>query len=285
MKKNEIVMVVLTVVAFVVAYLIYPALPERAASHWNAAGEVNGYMSRFWAVMILPLIMVIFSLMFILIPRIDPLKKNIAQFRKYFDWFVFFMMLFLVYIYALTIFWNFGWRFNFAVAITPAFAVLFYVCGIMVGKTKRNFFIGIRTPWTLSNDVVSPPRRETFQNRRHLIFSGDFLRQTCYLLCLVSGNRCCPNFPCLFLCCLSVGSKIVLLSDFRINQTRMYSKKPRPCERGRGRMLITFSSHRTLSVIVQEILILPIRGGVTNLCVRLYRYIGPLSQTTSLSRQ
>jgi len=104
--------------------------------------------------MILPLIMVIFSLMFILIPRIDPLKKNIAQFRKYFDWFVFFMMLFLVYIYALTIFWNFGWRFNFAVAITPAFAVLFYVCGIMVGKTKRNFFIGIRTPWTLSNDVV-----------------------------------------------------------------------------------------------------------------------------------
>jgi len=154
MKKNEIVMVVLTVVAFVVAYLIYPALPERAASHWNAAGEVNGYMSRFWAVMILPLIMVIFSLMFILIPRIDPLKKNIAQFRKYFDWFVFFMMLFLVYIYALTIFWNFGWRFNFAVAITPAFAVLFYVCGIMVGKTKRNFFIGIRTPWTLSNDVV-----------------------------------------------------------------------------------------------------------------------------------
>jgi len=154
MKKNEIVMVVLTVVAFVVAYLIYPALPERAASHWNAAGEVNGYMSRFWAVMILPLIMVIFSLMFILIPRIDPLKKNIAQFRKYFDWFVFFMMLFLVYIYALTIFRNFGWRFNFAVAITPAFAVLFYVCGIMVGKTKRNFFIGIRTPWTLSNDVV-----------------------------------------------------------------------------------------------------------------------------------
>ena len=147
-------MMVLTALAFLVAYLIYPALPEQAASHWNAAGEVDGYVNKFWAVMILPLIMVIFSLMYILIPRIDPLKENIVKFRKYFDWFIFIIMLFLVYVYALTILWNFGWRFNFSVVMTPGFAVLFYLSGVLIGKAKRNYFIGIRTPWTLSSDVV-----------------------------------------------------------------------------------------------------------------------------------
>ncbi|MFA6272997.1 MAG: SdpI family protein [Candidatus Paceibacterota bacterium] len=154
MRKSEIIILVVTVVAFVVAYLIYPVLPEKMASHWNAAGEVNGYMSRFWTVAMLPFMMAIFSLMFILIPRIDPLKKNIAQFRKYFDWFIFAITAFLVYVYALTILWNFGWRFNFAVVMTPALAALFYFSGVLMSKAKRNYFIGIRTPWTLSNDVV-----------------------------------------------------------------------------------------------------------------------------------
>lgn len=154
MKKSEIMILAVTIVAFAVAYLIYPALPERAASHWNAAGEVDGYMNKFWATMILPLLMAIFSLMFILIPRIDPLKENIAKFRKYFDVFIFAITIFLVYVYTLTILWNFGWRFNFAVVMTPGFAVLFYLSGVLISKAKRNYFIGIRTPWTLASDVV-----------------------------------------------------------------------------------------------------------------------------------
>jgi len=36
----------------------------------------------------------------------------------------------------------------------PAMAALFYYCGILVENAKRNWFIGIRTPWTLSNEKV-----------------------------------------------------------------------------------------------------------------------------------
>jgi len=93
-------------------------------------------------------------LLFILIPKIDPLKQNIEKFRKYFDGFIVLIISFLFYLYLLTIFWNLGIRFNMTQFLVPAFAVLFYYCGILVENAKRNWFIGIRTPWTLSSEKV-----------------------------------------------------------------------------------------------------------------------------------
>jgi len=47
-----------------------------------------------------------------------------------------------------------GVRFNVIQLLAPAFGVLFYYCGILTENAKRNWFIGIRTPWTLSNEKV-----------------------------------------------------------------------------------------------------------------------------------
>jgi uncharacterized membrane protein len=89
-----------------------------------------------------------------LIPRIDPLKSNIQQFRKHYDGFVVLIMVFLFYLYLLTIFWNSGFRFNIITFLSPALAILLYYSGILIENVKRNWFIGIRTPWTLSSDRV-----------------------------------------------------------------------------------------------------------------------------------
>ena len=64
------------------------------------------------------------------------------------------MLIFLLYIYLLTILWNLGLWFNMVQLLAPALGVLFYFCGVLIGKAKRNWFIGIRTPWTLSNEKV-----------------------------------------------------------------------------------------------------------------------------------
>jgi len=93
-------------------------------------------------------------LLFIFIPRLDPLKENIEKFRKYFDWFIVLVALFLFYIFLLTVFWNFGFKFSMTMALAPAFGILFFYSGILIENTKRNWFIGIRTPWTLSSDAV-----------------------------------------------------------------------------------------------------------------------------------
>jgi len=140
--------------AFVAGVIIYPQLPERVASHWNAQGQVDGYMPRFWGVFLLPLMMLFLLGLFLLIPVIDPLKSNIATFRGYFNNFIVMITSYLLYIHLMTVAWNLGWRFNFIQPLAPAFAALIYYCGVLMERARRNWFIGIRTPWTLSSDTV-----------------------------------------------------------------------------------------------------------------------------------
>jgi uncharacterized membrane protein len=154
MRKSEIFAIGLILVSFLLGIYLYPQLPERIASHWNTQGKVDGYMSKFWGLFLLPFILIPVFLLFVLIPRIDPLKANIAKFRNYFDGFMVILMLFLFYIYLLTIFWNLGKRFNLAAMMAPALGILFYYCGVLIKNAKRNWFIGIRTPWTLSSEGV-----------------------------------------------------------------------------------------------------------------------------------
>jgi len=116
---------------------------------------VDGYMSRFWGVFLLPLITIGLTLLFFAIPSIDPLKANIAGFRLFYNAFIVIFLVYMLYVHGLTLAWNLGHtNFNFTTAMLPAMGLLFIFMGFMVRKAKRNYFIGIRTPWTLANDVV-----------------------------------------------------------------------------------------------------------------------------------
>jgi uncharacterized membrane protein len=129
-------------------------MPEQVASHWNTQGEVDGYMSRFWGLFLMPVIMVVFTILLFVIPKIDPEKKNIEKFYNEFDKFIIVFNLFMFYVYVLTILWNIGYSINMTASLMPAFAVLFWFSGNLIGKAKRNYTIGIRVPWTLANDTV-----------------------------------------------------------------------------------------------------------------------------------
>ena len=106
MKKNNLTILVIILLSFIIGIYLYPQMPEKVASHWNARGQVDSYMSKFWGLFLMPLILAGLFPLFLLIPQIDPLKENIKKFRK------------------------------------------------LMKNAKRNWFIGIRTPWTLSSDRV-----------------------------------------------------------------------------------------------------------------------------------
>jgi len=154
MKKTLLIIFSIIVVSFLIGAYFYPQMPDQLASHWNISGEVDGYISKFWGLFLMPIISLLMLLLFIAIPYIDPLKENIEKFRKYYDGFIVLIILFLFFIYLLTILWNLGWRFNMGVILSPALGILFFYCGILIENAKRNWFIGIRTPWTLSSDEV-----------------------------------------------------------------------------------------------------------------------------------
>lgn len=74
--------------SFIVSIYFYPQMPEKMASHWNVQGEVDGYMSKFWGLFLMPFVLIGIGLLFVAIPRIDPLKANIEKLRKYCDGFI-----------------------------------------------------------------------------------------------------------------------------------------------------------------------------------------------------
>jgi uncharacterized membrane protein len=135
--------------------LLWNRLPDPMASHWNVNDQVDGYMPRFWGVFLLPLITLGMFALFLVLPAIDPMKANIAQFREVFNLFIVFIVGFMIYIYGLTLAWSLGYTsFRMSSAMLPAIGLLFILVGFMMRQAKRNFFIGIRTPWTLSSDTV-----------------------------------------------------------------------------------------------------------------------------------
>jgi len=153
-KTTIIISVTLIAIALVVGLVLYARLPDPMPSHWNAAGEVDDYMPKFWGIFLMPIIMVVLVPLFLAIPHIDPLKANIAKFRDVFNWFIVGFVVYMLFIYGLTLGAALGYQFNMTYMILPVVGLLFVGVGYMMGRAKRNFFIGIRTPWTLSSETV-----------------------------------------------------------------------------------------------------------------------------------
>ena len=154
-KLTTIIVLVVIIGITIAGVVLWNKLPDPMASHWNANDEVDGYMSKFWGVYMMPLVTLGLFLLFLLIPNIDPLKANIAQFRGTFNLFIAFIIGFMAYVHVLTLRWNLGYTDRgIGKAMLPAMGLLFIVVGYLIRTAKRNWFIGIRTPWTLSSDSV-----------------------------------------------------------------------------------------------------------------------------------
>lgn len=154
MRKSGILIVGIVLFSFVIGIYYCPQMPEQMASHWNAKGRVDGYLPKFWGLFLIPVTLVGLALLFMAIPRIDPLRENIEKFRKYYDGFVILFMIFMIFVHFQTILWNIGIEISPNAFLPIAAGLLFIGVGILCENTRRNWFIGIRTPWTLSSDKV-----------------------------------------------------------------------------------------------------------------------------------
>jgi uncharacterized membrane protein len=153
-KTTSVIVLSLIAIAVIAGAVLWNQLPDPMASHWNANDEVNGTMPKIWGVFLMPLVMLGMFLLLTFIPNLDPLKANVAQFRETFNLFIVFMVAFMLYVHTLTLLWSLGYGFQMSAALLPALGLLFIFIGYMLRKARRNFFIGIRTPWTLSSDSV-----------------------------------------------------------------------------------------------------------------------------------
>lgn len=153
-KISLFICFILIAISISAGVLLSARLPDPMPSHWNAAGQVDGYTSKFLGIWLLPLATLGLTLLLAFIPAIDPLKANIEQFRGLYNAFIIGFVVYMLYVYALTLLAALGYQFNMTMMMLPAMGLLFIGIGYLMQNAKRNFFIGIRTPWTLSSDYV-----------------------------------------------------------------------------------------------------------------------------------
>ncbi len=156
MKTNKITISLIIVIAitWLVAFIYEPRLPEQVPSHWNIHGEVDGYMSKPWGVYFLPLISVFTSILLLLLPKIAPKGFKLDQAKKAYEIIVLVMAIFFLGIMVLSFEAGLNRSIDMNQWVLVGIGALFLIIGNYLTKVPRNFFLGIRTPWTLASDKV-----------------------------------------------------------------------------------------------------------------------------------
>lgn len=144
----------LIIISFALSALFYNTLPETIITHWGIEGNPDGFSPKETGLLLTPTLAIAILILLYFIPKLDPLKKNIDLFEKDYHNIILIMTAFLTYIHLITLILNLGFNLDIRQLISPAFALIFYSMGNLMKKAKRNFFIGIRTPWTLNSDNV-----------------------------------------------------------------------------------------------------------------------------------
>ena len=142
------------VAALVVSAIAYPRLPERVPVHWDFSGDVNRLGSRLEAATIIPLIGVVLWLVMRALPYIDPRRENYAKFQSTYDLVVNAAVTLLVVLHLALIGSALGYPIPRERVIAGAGGAMVALLGNVLPRARPNWWFGIRTPWTLSNDRV-----------------------------------------------------------------------------------------------------------------------------------
>ena len=152
MKKHlfPISLVVISMVSWLVNF---SALPEEVPVHWGQNG-VDGYQSKGMAFVTLHAIMIFIYVLMMVIPKIDPKKKNFNYFSKGYMIINYALISLFFVINTMILLICLGYNIPMEKLAGPFVGGLFMILGNYLQQARANFFIGIRTPWTLSNDEV-----------------------------------------------------------------------------------------------------------------------------------
>lgn len=154
--KKEIGALLIILLMAVAGAIIYPDLPEEIPMHWNIAGEVDSYYPKsLFSVFLLPGITVLILLLMLFMPYIDPKKERYGQFQGAYRIIRYSFVFLMAFIFTITMGAALGYDFIRIEKLVPGgIAILFIVIGIVLPRIKTNWFVGIRTPWTIENEEV-----------------------------------------------------------------------------------------------------------------------------------
>lgn len=153
-KKIDISMIITTIICLlpmILSVLVYKQLPEQVAIHFNSVGIPDGFAPRAVAAFGLPLLMAVINLYTHFMLNKDPKKQNASitmqQFAKWLT------PILTVVLIPITLFMSMGIAIPINIIAPSAVGVIVIACGNYLPKSKQNYTIGIKLPWTLSSET------------------------------------------------------------------------------------------------------------------------------------
>jgi len=152
--RNRVFGPVCVLITILFSTFVYPMLPEQLPTHWGINGEVDGYSPRLVGVAIAPLIGLVLVVLKEVLPRIDPHRARYSSFRGTYELIFNLIVLFLFVLQVAILGYALGWPISVVGVIQVSVGVLFVALGNELARVQPNWFMGIRTPWTLANEEV-----------------------------------------------------------------------------------------------------------------------------------
>ena len=152
--KTEIIPLAFVTATVATVICFYNNLPEKVASHWNFAGQADGWSSNTFHGIFFPLLIITIYALMLIMPMIDPKKENYEKFARTYHSFKALLIGTLFVIYLTTTLYNLGYNVDVRLIITATIGILLISIGFYLKNIKENWFIGVKTPWTISSPEV-----------------------------------------------------------------------------------------------------------------------------------
>jgi uncharacterized membrane protein len=145
---------VLLAIAWIASAALYPTLPRTLPTHWNIQGEPDAYGDKSWAAFLVPTLMLVMVGVFRLLPWLSPRHFEIEPFRGTSLFVMNVILAMMAFIHALMLYAGWAGGVDVGRWLIAGMFLFFALLGNVLGKVRRNFYIGVRTPWTLASERV-----------------------------------------------------------------------------------------------------------------------------------
>lgn len=154
MRKNRALIWILAFLPLALVAFTYARLPEQIPTNWGIDGVVQGYGPK-WNLLIIAGLSPLVALLYTAMPRLDPKRRNYEKFSRQYNGFICVFLLLLFGFTAMIVSESLSpGKISIGKTIMAVFGLFFVYLGNIMPKFKRNYFMGIKTPWTLASDEV-----------------------------------------------------------------------------------------------------------------------------------
>jgi uncharacterized membrane protein len=154
LNRGEVLALVFVAAAVLMSALFYPRLPETMPRHWNLHGQPDRFLHKPFGPFVGPAVMAGLFLVFLALPAISPRGFRFDSFRPVWEILQVAILGLIFFFHTLVLFSAMGKPVDMNRAVETGVGLLLMVLGNFMGKIMRNFFVGIRTPWTIASEEV-----------------------------------------------------------------------------------------------------------------------------------